>query len=217
MPNLGEILKLSGGGTYRWVLASMMRCVVGYSKWGKRCDREYLSEFVTESDEGFLVLTIENNYGRWVDEARWMVEHNGNVELDETVKSNFSNALYTNSGRSKINGRGSSKRYQGWSREGYLRFNELHKLVSKDRLTRANYELDLKKQFEKENSKTKNTAESDDEEEIFPANDLEGVIRCGSVKVIEGGEGGSGEEDSEEDEVDKENGEIGSEKDYDSE
>jgi hypothetical protein len=65
--------------------------------------------------------------------------------------------------------------------------------------------------------KTKKTDESDDEEEIFPANDLEGVIRCGSVKVIEGGEGGSGEEDSEEDEVDKENGEIGSEKDYDSE
>ena len=202
-----DILKLSeGGDTYRWALANMMKCVVGCSKWGRKCHKMFLSDVATESDEGFLVLTIENNYARWRDEAKWMVDHSGNMELDDSVKANFSQALYTNSGRSRVDGRGSSKRFQGWSREGYLRFNELHRLVGMDRLRRANYELDLKKEFEKNQTKKKNVEDSDGEgEEIFPANDLEGIKRYGVDPMVGNKNGDSGDENSSDEEDNKEN------------
>ena len=86
-------------------------------------------------------------------------------------------AKYTNSGSSKKHGRGSSWRFHGWSREGYLRFNTLHAEVKEDCKRRANFELEFQKVMEEaymESRKAEMDSE-EEEEEIIPANDILGV------------------------------------------
>lgn len=178
VPSLEDILKLSlGGDAYHWVCKKMMKAVVGSSVWNKRFFRELLSDFTTESDESFVVLTIENNYQRWVGEAAYRVQHPYGVddEEDDQWKANLAPAKYTNSGASSSNGRGSNRRCGGWSKAGYLRFNELHGLVKEDRKRRANFELALQQQFEAEHATDEGDDDSDDGEEIMPANDMTGV------------------------------------------
>jgi hypothetical protein len=167
-----ELLQLlsKGGEAYKWVCAHFLKCVVGSKPWSRRFYRESLSEVVTESDESFVLLTIENNYERWCHEFTIDPhDKNGRVQLPE--------ARYTNSGSSHKTGKGSSRRFHGWSREGYLRFNALHRQIKEDRKGREIFELELKQQFEEQHAKRREEHdESDvDEEEIFPANDMVGV------------------------------------------
>lgn len=165
-----SILELSRGGeAYQWLCLTLLKCVVGCNKFGRRYYKESLSEVATESDEGFVILTLENNYQRWMDEYNLTDE-------EKKGKVTITDALYTNSGSSKLGGRGSSRRFHGWSREGYLRFNELHGMVKEDRKRRANFELELKKKFEKE-YKTKGREQESEEDEIIPANDWSTVIQ----------------------------------------
>jgi hypothetical protein len=178
VPKLEDIVKLSqGGDAYHWVCTKMLKAVVGNSVWNKRFYRELLSEFSTDSDESFVVLTLENNYQRWVDEAAYRTENpnDDDKEDDETWKENLAPAKYTNSGVSSSNGRATNKRCGGWSKAGYLRFNELHGLVKEDRKRRANFELALKDQFEAEHAMEEKDDDSDEGEEIMPANDMTGV------------------------------------------
>jgi hypothetical protein len=179
VPKLADIVKLSEEeATYRWICSKWMRCVVGNTQWNKRYYKEPLSDVATESDEAFLVLTIENNYDRWMAEVKDLMETNREQddEEDGSWRASLPPAKYTNSGTSTATGKASSKRFQGWSREGYLRFNELHGQVKEDRKRRANFELDLKKAFAEEHANAQDADSSDsEEEEIFPANDMEGV------------------------------------------
>ena len=79
-----------------------------------------------------------------------------------------------NSGKSKCNGR--SKRWHGWSREGYLQFNALYDMVVADRKRRQQFELELLTMWQSLKRAPKDKPDSeDDEEEIFPANDLAGL------------------------------------------
>jgi hypothetical protein len=148
-----------------------MKCVVGTKNWQKRAAKERLSNIATESDESFLVLTLENNWLRWWAE----IKHDDN---NDEISLLGIQALYTNSGKSTKLGSGSSRRFQGWSREGYLRFNQLHAMVKEDRKQRATFELMLLEAMKAEitSKNIRNNNESEDEEdEIFPANDMPGL------------------------------------------
>jgi hypothetical protein len=183
VPTLANLLLLSNGGdAYHWACSKLLQAVVGSSVWNKRYFKEMLSDFVTISDETFLILTIENNYQRWVDEAKHRVkppaqddDDDDDDEDNETWKENLAPAKYTNSGASMQNGRGSNRRCGGWSKSGYLRFNELHCLVKEDRKLRANFESELKSLFVAEHADENGKEDSDDGEEIIPANDMTGV------------------------------------------
>jgi hypothetical protein len=180
LPLLADILKLSeGGNTYQWMCRKMLKCVVGCSVWGWRYYKENISKLSTMSDESFLILTLENNWARWMDESKLQDE-------DEEGKQKISEALYTNSGNSRVNGKGSSRRFQGWSREGYCRFNKLYAMVKEDRARRAIFENDLRKIFEMEHAERNRifSEEDEEEEEIFPANDMEGVKQPAEILKI---------------------------------
>jgi hypothetical protein len=177
LPLLADIIKLSqGGDTYQWMCRKMLKCVVGYSVWGQRYYKENISKLSTMSDECFLILTLENNWARWMDESKLQDE-------DDEGKGKISEALYTNSGNSRVNGKGSSRRFQGWSREGYCRFNKLYGMVKEDRARRTIFENDLRKVFEMEHAERKKVIAEEDEhnEEIFPANDMEGIEPTGKI------------------------------------
>jgi hypothetical protein len=166
-PTIEEITQLSRGGeTYAWVCATFMKCVVGCNKWSRRYFKELISQIATESDESFMLLTLENNYNRWIKEANF-------VPTEEGEKPKLPSALYTNSGCSKVKGKGSSRRFHGWSKQGYHRFNVLYKMVRDDRRQRSQFEFELKTVFEN-NQKSDQVEEDDyelDEEEMWCAND----------------------------------------------
>jgi hypothetical protein len=171
---LEQFLQLSPvGAPYQWLCQYLVPCVVGNKVWNKKKNKELLSTIATCSDEAFVLLTLENNSERWMAEANWIVENDEIPEEDRAPKD-FPGSKYTNSGKSKKNGR--SRRLQGWAREGYLRFNALYTLVDHDRRHRAQFENELLAIRQKENAnidrdRIKDTL-TDMEDEIFPANDL---------------------------------------------
>ena len=194
---LEDILNLSAGGeAYVWICSTLMSCVVGYKVWNRRCFKELLSDFSTDSDESFLVLVVENNYQRWMEEARHTTgtvvvqtkednedgednddnDEEPTEEHNEHWKENLPPAKYTNSVGSSSSGKGSNRRCSGWSKEGFKRFNTLYALVKEDCKRRANFELDLKEQCQGQRNKTdKNDSAESDGEEIIPANDMAGA------------------------------------------
>ena len=172
LPELNSILLLSCYlETYFWVCSMMLKCVVGCTTWNRRCYKEELSQVATESDESFLILTLENNFDRWMYEAKYATD-------DEALKR-MPESKYTNSGTSKQLGKGSSRRFHGWSREGYLRFNALFYIVKADQANRAMFECNFKTKLEQDHKRScSNEAVEDgdkEEEEIFPANDIPGM------------------------------------------
>lgn len=173
--SLVTLLRLSQEqASYEWLCCTFLGCIVGYKAWNKKRAKERISQIATCSDEAFLLLTLENNYQRWLCEAEW-TERNKGKEPDEKEPKVFPAARYTNSGLSRKDGR--SRRLQGWAREGYLHFNELYQLVAKDCGRRLQFELRLldtmRDSFSVASSSTKDV--QDAENEIFPANDLFGV------------------------------------------
>ena len=170
-PRITEITLLSKGGyRYAWVCTTFMKCVVGCHVWSRRAFKEVLSEFITESDESFMLLTLENNYSRWVQEAIFVA--NGDGE-----KPKLPDSLYTNSGYSRVKGKGTSRRFHGWSKQGYLRFNELYCQVKTDRNSRAQFELEVLESCRETHSGDygEDGTDNSDDEEIIPANDMVGV------------------------------------------
>jgi hypothetical protein len=162
------------GAPYEWLCSTLIPCVVGWKAWNKKRYKEPLSDIATCSDESFVLLTLENNYERWLGEVGWLARNKDKDPADREPKA-FPDSRFTNSGKSKQNGR--SRRLQGWAREGYLLFNELYQQVANDRLRRANFEAELMTQLRAGMDDFATDSDQEDEEdEIFPANDLDGVV-----------------------------------------
>lgn len=170
--SMEEVLQLSKGGRpYQWICTTFIGCVVGSKAWNKKKCKERFSEVATCSDEAFLLLTLENNYQRWLSEAAW-TRRNKALALPDREPKALPGARYTNSGTSKRDGR--SRRLHGWAREGYLRFNELYQLVAKDRNRRTKFETTMLEMVCDAMHKTPALPGTNEEaqEDIFPANDL---------------------------------------------
>ena len=130
------------------VCERFLKTVTGEEKWNCNHLIRPLQEFVTPSDEAFLMLVLENNEDRWTDEWEKGITKDSDVP-----------AKWTNSGRSK--GDGKTRKFCGWAKEGIERFNELMIIVKKDR--KMNKHVDdwmLEKwkgmEDEKKNSKRRN-------------------------------------------------------------
>jgi hypothetical protein len=106
-----------------------------------KTDVTTMATATTPTDEAFALLILENCYKRWVDQGQ---------ENDLTYKSAVE-ALYT---RGKATGR--NRRYEGWSKEGIQRFNELIGLVKTDRDDHADWDRNyLQKQQQQAGSGSK--------------------------------------------------------------
>lgn len=179
---MADILKLHRDEEHYLMIAQeFIRIIVGKTKWKHQCFRDNISTFCSASGEAFCLLTLENNYARWCS----MVDSGDYGDKEHTAPP----PLYTNAGKTNRN-IGMAKPFQGWSVEGYERFNELHKLVRVDRAnrTRVKFEEKLREILAEENSnrrKTKISEEDDGEEVTYPAHDfadvVSGGIRSGSV------------------------------------
>ena len=177
-----EFLEMhSGGAPYELFVKEFLKRVVGEKTWKSSCYRSLLSEYCTASGEAFALLTLENNYDRWEDMAKTGDYADKNGTAPE--------ALYTNSGKSN-NGKGAPKRFQGWSTDGYARFDALYNLVKLDRakLTRTAFEENLKSDFEEEFAKkpSRPSLSKDDEDDsgAYPSHDFEDVEKGGTENLV---------------------------------
>jgi hypothetical protein len=124
-------------------------CAVGKTEW-ERCIGEagtiteskdsFLS---TVSDEAFALLLLENSYERWFD---LYTSNDGNVMQQRGVKQRRFESdvptLYTRGGIKYDKYLSKEGERKGWSDEGIIRFNELFKLVKKDRKDNSNFDVD---------------------------------------------------------------------------
>jgi hypothetical protein len=130
---------------------------VGKKIWKNNAFRLSLSEYCAAISKAFCLLVVENNYAQWSD----MVGSG-----DHGDKHNSASApSYTNAGKSNQKN-GAAKPFQGWTAEGYKRFDVIYNMVKADRAkdTRSAFEEELKLMVMEEYSK-KRQAKKDDEED----------------------------------------------------
>jgi hypothetical protein len=113
---------------------------------------------------------VENNYAPWSD----MVGSG-----DHGDKHNSASApLYTNAGKSN-NKNGAAKPFQGWTAEGYQRFDVIYIMVKADRAkdTRSGFKEELKRMVMDD--------EEDGDEVVYPAHDFDNVVQGGiNVELV---------------------------------
>lgn len=228
-PTMDNFLELHEGTAYEMLTRILLRKVVGEKVWSGNCYRALLSEYCTASDEAFALLAIENNYERW----KWMHE---NQDCSNTTKG-APETLYTNASADATPTAGTRgaapSRFQGWSVEGYKRFDAFHKLVKADRaqIGRTKFEEDMKNYFAIEMASTikrrkKKTLEEDEDEGVYPAHDFDDVDMGGidsdndndsqshADSVMKEQENGDEEEEDEEEDEDENGNEAGSQSDH---
>jgi len=102
--------------------------VVGITRWRDSCTKCTVSEMATASDEAFAYLLVENYWSTW-----------SAVDLDKYQReSTFENGSVKKKKRTATFGKYTqnaygAKRFGGWTRDGLIRFNELHGEVKADR------------------------------------------------------------------------------------
>ena len=127
--------------------------VVGLRHFEKhKCVKPY-REYVTISDEAFAVLTLENNWGRWMAMAqndKWTtapVPTKWTVTRDRTaVAAKKARTAESNTGLPQ------ARRYRGWSAEGINRYNQLYDQIKIERNTERGklFEGNLLRHFRRE-------------------------------------------------------------------
>jgi hypothetical protein len=177
---------------YLMFAKEFIRIVVGKKNWKHQCIRFKLSEFCSASGEAFCLLVLENNYMRWC----------GMIEADDYGDKGHTAPppLYTNAGKSNRKN-GTAKPFQGWTVEGYQRFDALYNLVKTDRAkySRCHFEESLRNILQEENARKRQIAaeeEDDGEEVVYPSHDFDDVVRGGTRPSENAGEMGDTMESS---------------------
>jgi hypothetical protein len=195
-PTMEEFLELhKGGEAYRIFLSKIVERIVGKHIWNNNCDKKPLSKFCTRSNEAFGLLLLENCYDRWTDMWRSGDHKDKNKQA--------SPSLYTNSGDTRGQ-KGSNRKLEGWSKQGYERFDVLHRLVTDDREKpgRAAFEEELRVELEAERagkrSKKKPRLEVS-QVGSYPAHDFDDVLEGGGTGLAKTDEQAKDEENDDED------------------
>ena len=138
--------------------------VIGLRRFEKNKCRKPYSDYVTVSDEAFAVLTIENNWLRWMDMAKEKHWKDSPVPTKWTVTRDKPTA--TSIGKSKKRAVVShsdtlndmkehgpqARRYRGWSVHGINRYNQLFDQIEKERTTKRGkrFETNLMSHFQRD-------------------------------------------------------------------
>ena len=99
-----------------------------------------LSNVLTETEEAFALLSLENNFDRWM----WCAERGKKTTDTLSVNDGIPNLRYqTNPGKRKDNKINAGK----WTSAGKKRMNELLEKVSEARVDRKDFEKDLQRMY----------------------------------------------------------------------
>ena len=160
-----------------------MPCCGTFANYADKHHKEYLSEIYSPSQEGYVLIELENNYDKWSEKAIDLYKRNDDKDKEETCeqevedgekhevteeteeKKTAQGTLYTNS------------RYcvsmDGWSEAGIRKYNSLCRLAEEDR--RGEHCKLFESLFKKEESEARFVKEEpvfNEEEFIQPYNNL---------------------------------------------
>ena len=113
MLDLDDVFELrrNTDGAYTIFCDHILSAVVGKNLWKSKSAGFTISKIATVSDEAFALLLLVNSWDLW-------------TETDATATTKQSK--YTRNGAG-------TKKNEGWTRDGLVRFNELAKMVKMDR------------------------------------------------------------------------------------
>jgi hypothetical protein len=127
--------------------------VIGLRHFEKnKCTKNY-REYVTISDEAFAILTIENNWDRWIDMAKAKFWKTSPVPTKWTVtRDKTATAKRKGKADKENDAQPQARRYRGWSAQGILRYNQLFDEITAIRKTQkaSTFETRLLKHFQHE-------------------------------------------------------------------
>jgi hypothetical protein len=123
-------------GAYTLMCMEFLPTMVGVKNWKENVGKRSFDEFVTVSDEAFVMVVLENSWCHWLD------VHEGKLSQDAWEKDNkerssrkakllkenqiASDFKYTNGGTG-------CKGSQGWKANGISRFNHLYDMLENER------------------------------------------------------------------------------------
>lgn len=130
--------------------------VVGLRHFEKQKLRSNYSEYATVSDEAFAVLTIENNWNRWMSMAKTNHWKDSPVRTKWTVTRDT--PVVSDSGKLKkqklppneeridtdLPEGPQARRYRGWSAQGINRYNQLFDQIKKERNSKRGKRFEVK-------------------------------------------------------------------------
>ena len=107
-----------------------LSAVVGMVEWKEKETKMLISEIATPSDEAFCLVTLENNYERWIAIAKdiprikfeTVIEDNKSVEkkIEQWPSPKYTKHKDTN-----------GKKSEGWTTEGMEAYNNHYRLIKK--------------------------------------------------------------------------------------
>lgn len=127
------------------------------TKWkAKRCEKtiKKIADIATVSDEAFVMLTLENNWERWID-----INNKAKNNYAPTTRGKATQfdsdvmPIYTYINKKRTNDAGDNDvhlNWRGWNNEGILRFNQLCSEVKEDRKINFNVDKNILARLEPE-------------------------------------------------------------------
>ena len=122
---------------YRIVFEEFLPCVIGEHVWKRDRGKKLLQDYATVSDEGFVLLVLENFDCTWSDMSAGKLEQSvwkkrsskrkdaGQEPLDESQKA--AKPRYSDGGSG-------TNDHQGWKEDGHIRFRSLCLIVKSWRM-----------------------------------------------------------------------------------
>lgn len=179
---------------FRGFADNLLPAVVGRKKFKDGKSMERISKLCTISNEAFVLLSIENSYDAW--KWRWTKDNGGmSTDNEEPRKKYTDNPA-------------SSKKYEGWSREGIKRYNKIQDEVKATRKTQARKEIEKEYLAEEAMNRLAEGCKGRRKRKIAAmddADDIEIVVLHNSdSEDDDGDEGGSGNEQQQTNDDDEE-------------
>jgi hypothetical protein len=126
--------------------------VVGLRHFEKHKCHKLYREYVTISDEAFAILTLENNWDRWMAMAAAEEWTTAPVPTKWTVtRDRTASAAKKARTREAETGNPQARRYRGWSAQGINRYNQLYDEIEAERKSSraATFEANLLRHFQR--------------------------------------------------------------------
>ena len=128
---------------YLFFCRHFLKCVIGIHNFNRQVKQQVpLTQIASPSDEVLALLLLENSvetrWNREFEQSRAKLARGGVVkervdDEEENSKQTYFETRYTTAGNNKKQ-KGFTKRNQGWSKEGILRYNVISEKVKEDRI-----------------------------------------------------------------------------------
>ena len=115
---------------YLWALQLFMPCIVGKKCWNSHYLSTHLREYVSPSDEAFMLVSLENQWGRWTS------MFNSGETRKSDVSPHYTSIITTGCSAT----RQPCRKFCGWNQDGMEAFNSHLGNIKEGRVQRIGIE-----------------------------------------------------------------------------